>query len=337
MNLLDYKKILLIRRLARRPAVDMPRRAMLCPSLVETGARSAFTLVEVLAAMAILLILVMLMVQIFRDGAKTWLLGTRSAQDNMLARAAMDFMAHDIAQAVADSNLSMRLNSYDYPDGKVFSKAGTAVSDEYWWNDALYFVSLNNDPASGKARAARQIKYSVALMTEVVNGVTNDIPYRYRLMRTMANGTEGAEQITCYNTPYWVNSIGGKSEPVIENIASFEVWCVGVSNGPSGPSFGNVVSYNSVHDRELMKYPGAGGGYIYAPSEFKIIEGYESNQLPAYIELYVSILEEDDAVRAAALCEADNFVEAKLYVGRQAKRYAVRVPFLNRQGYGGDR
>lgn len=293
--------------------------------------RAAFTLIEVLAATTVLMIIVLVVGRLFRDSTAVWTLGTRSAQDNMMARAAMDFIAREMAQAVADSNLSVRLNSYDK---KVFSKPTFDPWWEDWYNDRIYFVTLANDPDSGAPRAVREVIYFVTNMTEVVGGTTVQMPYRYCLKRAMRTA-----DASCYANRYWWDTsvpLDGKDdlapfpEILAENLGSFEVWYVGGSNGPSGTILTNIVSYNSLHDRNLVRYPD--GNYIYSPSQFDTLRGYQTNQLPAYIEIYLCILEEDDAIKAQSLCEAGRYVDAKNYVDRQGRRYTTRVYLGNRQG-----
>ncbi|MBN1268793.1 MAG: prepilin-type N-terminal cleavage/methylation domain-containing protein [Kiritimatiellae bacterium] len=277
-----------------------------------------FTLVEVLAAMAVLLILVMMVGRIFRDSSTIWSLGMRRAQDNMQARAALDFMARELAQAIADEDIGFMLDSYDT---LVY---GDATHD--WYNDALYFVTLARDPTNGDPRAATEVKYYV---TDMVDSTGAAMPGRYRLMR----GNRGP-LITCYTDElWWDNWVHYDTDVLIENIGSFEVWCAGGTNGPDGSlHLTNIPCYNSPSLQSLMSPP-SGQGTI---NEAQYRQ-FQKDKLPVYVEIYVAVLEEEDAIRAAALFEAGRFDAAQTNVDFNARRYAIRVNMPNRQGYGAKR
>ena len=96
-----------------------------------------------------------------------------------------------------------------------------------------------------------------------------------------------------------------------------------------------MISYNSVHDRNLMKNPD--GSYIYNTADFNSFERFQKGKLPAWVDLYVGMLEEADAIKAKTLFDAGLFNDVKPFVDRNTRRYCTRVYFSNRQGYAGDR
>ncbi len=63
--------------------------------------RAGFTLVEIMVAMSVLAILVMMIGNIFQQVSSSWNIGTQSADANTAARAALNFMAQELGQAVA--------------------------------------------------------------------------------------------------------------------------------------------------------------------------------------------------------------------------------------------
>jgi type II secretory pathway pseudopilin PulG len=276
------------------------------------GRTKAFTLIEVLASMAVLMIIVLILGRVFQDSTNIWTLGTRRAQDNMTARAVMDFVARDVSEAVCGTNLAFRLDSEDC---RVFGPAPNTGDDWEWWNDSIYFVSLGADPDSAYPRAAQLTRYYVSEMTDISNKTMRG---RYRLMR----GINRVDARFAYRFgPWWdtgatSNSVGWKSEAIAEDIASFEVWCIGYTNNVNGLcSYSNVPNYDST-------LPG---------------KPFQSGKLPAYIEIYLSMMDEPAAVRAAELYKAGQYRQAKKYVESVERRYAVRVHFANRDGYTGRR
>lgn len=62
-----------------------------------------FTLIEVLVAMAMLLIIVMIVAQVFQQARVAWDTGKRRVDVNMKGRALADFMAQEMAKAVRNS------------------------------------------------------------------------------------------------------------------------------------------------------------------------------------------------------------------------------------------
>lgn len=63
--------------------------------------QSGFTLIEVLVAMTVLSVLILMVANIFQSSSVAWNIGTQKADMNTAARAALDYMARDLAAAVA--------------------------------------------------------------------------------------------------------------------------------------------------------------------------------------------------------------------------------------------
>lgn len=63
--------------------------------------RSGFTLIEIMVAMSVLAIMVMLIGNIFQQVSASWNIGTHSADANTAARAALNYMAQELSQAIA--------------------------------------------------------------------------------------------------------------------------------------------------------------------------------------------------------------------------------------------
>ncbi|MFC1462345.1 type II secretion system protein J [Verrucomicrobiota bacterium] len=71
-------------------------------SLAAGGRRSAFTLIEVLVAMTIMVAIVLMLSSVFHQMTTSWDVGTRKTHVNMQGRAVVDFMAQELSHAVAD-------------------------------------------------------------------------------------------------------------------------------------------------------------------------------------------------------------------------------------------
>ena len=75
----------------------------------------AFTLLELLVAMGILVIIVLIVARIFAQASATWSTGVRLSEVNMTGRAVVDFVAQDLSQAVMSTNMG-----YDFDPANGF-------------------------------------------------------------------------------------------------------------------------------------------------------------------------------------------------------------------------
>jgi len=116
---------------------------------------AAFSLVELLTAMTILVIIVLLMVTIFKDADRIWFTGSGRALSSTAGRAALNLISHDLQYAVADNILTFTAR----PDRYGINSYGFA-------NDEICFVSLeqNPNPTNG-LRTAREVHYWVRAST----------------------------------------------------------------------------------------------------------------------------------------------------------------------------
>jgi prepilin-type N-terminal cleavage/methylation domain-containing protein len=76
------------------------------PATPQTGRRGGFTLLELLVSVSILVMIVMMMSGLLFQSRVAWGSGLRSARLNMQGRAAIDFLANELAQAIVDTNLA---------------------------------------------------------------------------------------------------------------------------------------------------------------------------------------------------------------------------------------
>lgn len=257
---------------ARRPSIRGRRRA-------------SFTLIELLAAMAVLVLIVLLMEQLFGDAARAWRTGTRDVEVNNNARAALELMGREISGAVIDELLSFSASN----SLKVFVCT----------NSEIDFVSLTQ-PSSNKTknvyRTAMQVRYYI---TTFAKDTAYQYQKRYRLMRAATEETNKTSY-QCYNTTNWFRegawtNVAGNAE-LIGNISCFQV---------------------RVYDQ--------GGVYRNPYSSL-------SNGPPLWVDVYLEVLGEDEALRVAAL--GGTTAEAREYAKRHAKRFTRRFFLHNQSGYG---
>lgn len=79
---------------------------------VDRRARAAaFSLIEVLSAMAILSIIILMVARLFADSTQSWKLGTRRVEQDFNARASLELIGRQLTMAMVDTVLTMRVKS----------------------------------------------------------------------------------------------------------------------------------------------------------------------------------------------------------------------------------
>lgn len=103
---------------------------------------SAFTLIEVLVAMAVLAIMVLMVANIFQSASDAVSVGTRRSDMNTAARAALDFMARELESAVAGP-----VDTLASPQPVIQFKVDNAGPNK----QEVYFMSLAGNLDEGRA------------------------------------------------------------------------------------------------------------------------------------------------------------------------------------------
>ena len=179
--------------------------------------KRAFTLIELLAAVSILVVIVTIVGMIFAESDKAWTTGTQRVQKNMSGRAAINLITHDLQYVLVDDLITMNVG---------FDR-NSPTSDSYdFVNSELTFASLNNDPteSSDPERAVREYFYYVRPTTD----------YRYQLMRGYCSDSIlSASDDHCYKNIEWClddDDFDGISRSLIsaqvvcENVSAFAVY-----------------------------------------------------------------------------------------------------------------
>jgi prepilin-type N-terminal cleavage/methylation domain-containing protein len=262
--------------------------------------RAAFTLIEMLAAMAILVVLILFLGRVVAESSTVWSAGARRTEMNVWGRAAMDFITRDISAMIADDVIRFEVKS-DVDEAFGFDA------------DRIHFLSLNQTSESGR-RTASAIIYYIRPMVDPVNN--ERIPRRYRLTR---NAWVSVPQITAYTGNVnpsipgdldWTDRApqSGTSDDVAENIRTFEVFAYDYN-------FEEHFDYSNMTPNDL--------------------NGSQSFGPPLWVDVYMEVFSQSDAERAADLGRIygeRNRITTE-YVRRNVQRFAVRVFPHNSTGY----
>jgi len=124
-----------------------------CSGSGRGGARSGFTLIELLAGIAIMLLLGTVAGMIFRESLSAWTSGVERNERDRAARAALQLMARDLRNAVADAtNRPFRLGA-----DSNFPTIYGMPSDEA----SFYTLTQEDGSATNLYRTVQQVSYSV--------------------------------------------------------------------------------------------------------------------------------------------------------------------------------
>jgi len=166
--------------------------------------RRGFTLLEVLVAMSILIVIALMMSTLFGQSRTAWERGTRKTELAMEARAALNLISREIAQAVADETLD---------DGSMGS--GTMISfysmgDLSASNRLLRFITYVGGSGTALKRKVQELKtvngYPVPDPDSVEEGDLLTLPDKGQLnVEFEAGPLNSSAYATLTNLPEWVD------------------------------------------------------------------------------------------------------------------------------------
>lgn len=282
---------------------------------------AGFTLIEILCAMAILLLIMVAMGRIYASSTKAYSESMKQVERDSAARAVMDYIAREISMSMFE-NPNVNTNAMltmRYKANTFKNNFGLEGADELW------FVAGSGDPSSSSPRHAQQIVYYMT------NSVSDSPPpanaqFRYRLQRGVyeAPSTQSVGGVWSgyYDTYYagtngrdWAGTIGasasapkpGVARPVMDNIRTFEVFVYTNATG-------KTVSRTS-------------NGDIYWDSR-------EPTSLFC-IDLYLETMSDAAATKAALLAATlgPNNARTIEFVESSVRRHYQRVYFPNKMAY----
>lgn len=240
-----------------------------------------FTIIELLAAMAVLLIMVALLSRVFGSAANTWRAGNKRIESNNTGRSAMEFMARELGCIVVTPQRPTLVMDSDRDDLLGMR------------SDAISFVSLAHKAeyrSSKKYRDVQQVRYSVA----EVPGQPNRLAlYRYVYENFDAAGFSSYED---------------------------DDWPADLDSLEANRALTGSILADNVRNFEIFITP---QGQTDPQEDYD----YAQHGPPAAIDIYLEVLAEEDAVRAALTPTDTAFLNAA------TRRYATRIYVQNRAGY----
>ena len=102
-------------------------------------------MIELLVAMAILVVITLIVARIFQQAGVAWDTGTRKAESMMAGRAVSDFLAQQLSRAVPDTN------------GAAFNVTGSPLD---------FYVLGDANPGTG---SIQQVQYSASQLADGLN------------------------------------------------------------------------------------------------------------------------------------------------------------------------
>jgi prepilin-type N-terminal cleavage/methylation domain-containing protein len=266
---------------------------------------AGFTLIELLAAMSVLVLIALMMARVYTDTTKMWELGTRRVTSAAEGRVVMDFLVRELATAIADDVVAFRTVSPGLNNESFIYGVETYGAEA----DEIYFVGLvSRGNSSNRRRTGAQFAYFV---TQMVDEDENLMPHRYRLVRTRKTEAMYSNERNRDRSAYGMRNWWLEQPPILPQF-------------PQGRHNAEVIAEN-VAAFEIWAYSDEAGDYV---SNYR--SWLEGNRLPVWVDVYLEMLSEADAIRAAALFEAGNESEGRLFVDNQARRYMSRVYFGTR-------
>ena len=184
--------------------------------------RAAFTLIEVLAAMAVLVILILALTRMFVEAANITKRGTTTLMRNSVAETAMDTILQDLDSML----INERLAAAKFADDVKY-----LAGDPLGAFDTFYFITTSGDQDDDLPY--EYTKYHVkAFLTNNVNGAAY---WRYDLYKSrmiMAVGADAAGGSPFYalrpgDQEWWdpFEDHTDDSEVMAENVVMFDIYC----------------------------------------------------------------------------------------------------------------
>lgn len=177
---------------------------------------AGFTIVELLASVAILIIMVLALARVFGASSMAWRNGNKRIESNNSGRTAIEFMARELSGLLVSPNRPTMTLDSDIDDYLGMK------------SDMLSFVSLSHQAewftnSAVKFRDVQQVRYRVVPMV----GLTN----RYALVRYVVERYDEGNSLTkftSYLTDDWVDEFDSQrwewGSVLAENVRNFEVF-----------------------------------------------------------------------------------------------------------------
>ncbi len=264
-------------------------------------ARAGFTLIEMLAAVVVLLLIVLAMGRIYASSTKVYQETMKQAERDAAARAVMDFLSREISQALFDnaSSSTNALLTMRYRANTTPNNFGLEGADEIWLLTANNLTGINRPPRESVMRVYFVGNYS---------GLTDAPPnpqYRFALWQNFVNVSTNASHpyasgVTGLNWPESGVLTRARQYPLLENVRTFEIFA----------------------------YADAAGR--------RVFEWDSRDPQPLFcMDIYLETLSEADAIRAAQLAATlgPNNTRTIEFVESVVRRHYQRIYFPNKFSY----
>jgi len=195
----------------------------------------AFTLIELLAAMAVFCIIILLVGRIFSDTTSAWRSANVRSDQNLTARMALNFMRHELELAVVNSNVALRIQSTGLTPDK-----GSPTKD--WIN----FATLS--PQFGDNRDMGLVCYYVSQTNITDAGLTYA---KYSIRRGIYSTLATMKNNGAYSASgAWLGTKLSGGDVLLDNISSFYITLIATNNqeltGSSTISDFNKLAYADI-------------------------------------------------------------------------------------------
>ena len=207
------------------------------------GTRQAFTLIEVLAAMAVLVILVLALTRMFMEASSITRRGTTSLMRNSTGETAMETLLQDAEGLVVSDRLACYVRAdYSDPDGFGFddvwfiSTAGDQDDDlpyEYFH----YFVTNNICTNSLGAAYMRYDLMKERMIFAVADDISHGADLRFYAMET--NNIQWWKRAEKLPRTLWDRQV------LADNVVRFDIYCTGWDGNAWMGGYSGVQQFDS--------------------------------------------------------------------------------------------
>lgn len=244
-----------------------------CPNGHTPAMRSAFTLVELLGAMTVLLLILSIMATLLGESGRLWRMGTDRNRHLSGARATLDMIATDLQQAVANSNLVFYItSSFQDPPNQddPFEILGFPC-------DEIFFYRIVATPRTPADRSIERVWYGADLETDRNGRIREG-----RLIRkTQALPADATPPV--WPELSWPDPTPQEIEAALGDLAAAR----------PAPLLDRLAGI-----RFSAEMPD--GTAFYPPDDGTLSAAY-TNALPAYVDIYLELLTPAEIRRAAGL------------------------------------
>lgn len=272
----------------------------------ERRKRRAFTLVEILAAMAILVMVVLGLTRAFNDATDLFRRGTVTVERNSTVQVAMDRIATDLEGLIVNK----RLACY---------QVANVVEDNF---DEMFFASsaapTGAETPSDPDSSYFFVHYYVRVQTNEFAGVKyrnyqlmREWWYRATLFNNAANPYPNGIDPAGSDRQWWERAaeVGSQTDVLLDNLVRFDVYL----HNEDGELITRWVGIKGYFDSTQTKPP----------------EYPEADVLPAMIDIYVQVTSEETMRRAGAIiakgATGDLLNEAKAQMVKDSNVLTFRI------------